>query len=341
MNTPDSRTGDAQTENSGSSSDETRDVSLDRRPVHTDSTTALPPVAASPTTTSPSENTEKQPGPPPLPYNLREHKLTITLFWSLILTECTLIPIIFYFTISNLTDMRPGAMFAIITAMFGFISGGEYGLRGIRLCLKRDEYRPLNGAWRWGFDSTHLVLGQPYFWMTALMIGFSIPDPPIMRGLSIIMPVGIIMGGCTMIATGVAHHLGWKLKFRLSSHVKGDVCPPLTFCIMEDITGCDGGGGKKYRAAAMERYNASPRFRRMLVQMLWWWAISAVALGVILLVIIWLPQVEPEVAYALGWGVPSVWGAIGAWLTIKWGQRSIRIENEKWADDQAARTVAA
>src|SRR5690242_5039836 len=91
-------------------------------------------------------------GPPPLPYNLREHKLTISVFWLLILTECTLIPIIFYFTISRLTDMRPGAMFAIITAMFGFISGGEYGLRGLRLAQKSDEYRPLNGAHRWHFD---------------------------------------------------------------------------------------------------------------------------------------------------------------------------------------------
>lgn len=161
-----------------------------------------------------------------------------------------------------------------------------------------------------------------------------------MRGLSIIMPVGIIMGGFTMIATGIAHHFQWRLPFRLSSHVKGDICPPLTFCIMEDITSCDGGGGKKYRQAALERYNASPRFRRMLVQMLWTWALSAVLLGAILLLLIWLPQIDQEIGYALGWSVPSVWGAIGAWLTIRWGQRSIRIERDRWAEDQAARLTS-
>lgn len=237
---------------------------------------------------------EKPPvdGPPPLPYNLREHKLTISIFWFLILTECTLIPLIFYYTIANLTDMRRGAMFAIITAMFGFISGGEYGLRGLRLCLKRDEYRPLNSPGRWGFDSTHLVLGPPYFVMTALMIGFSIPEPPIV--------------------------------------------PPLTFCIMEDICGCDGGGGKVYRTAAMARYNASPRFRRMLVQMLWWWAITAILLGAAQIAIIWIPQISQEVVYGIGWSVTSVWGGIGAWLTIWWGKKCIRIEKEKWAEDQAA-----
>lgn len=223
-----------------------------------------------------------------------------------------------------------------LTFRSGFISGGEYGLRGLRLCLKRDNYRPLNGAWRWGFDSTHLVLGPPYFFMTALMIGFSIPDPPIMRGLSMIMPVGIIMGGATMVMTGIGHHFQWKLPFRLSSHVKGDICPPLTFCIMEDITACDGGGGKIYRQAAMDRYNASPRFRRMLVQMLWAWAISAILLGALLLLIIWLPQVDQEVGYAIGWAVPSVWGALGAWATIKWGQRCIRIERDLWSAEQTA-----
>ncbi|ETN46662.1 uncharacterized protein HMPREF1541_00848 [Cyphellophora europaea CBS 101466] len=282
---------------------------------------------------------EKPPvdGPPPLPYNLREHKLTISIFWFLILTECTLIPLIFYYTIANLTDMRRGAMFAIITAMFGFISGGEYGLRGLRLCLKRDEYRPLNSPGRWGFDSTHLVLGPPYFVMTALMIGFSIPEPPITRGLSMIMAVGIIMVGVFMVWTGIAYHFQWRLRwFRLSSHVKGAIVPPLTFCIMEDICGCDGGGGKVYRTAAMARYNASPRFRRMLVQMLWWWAITAILLGAAQIAIIWIPQISQEVVYGIGWSVTSVWGGIGAWLTIWWGKKCIRIEKEKWAEDQAA-----
>jgi hypothetical protein len=274
-------------------------------------------------------------GPPPLPYNIREHKLTITIFWFLIFAECTLIPVIFYFTIANLTDMRRGAMFATITACFGFISGGEYGLRGLRLAWKSDKWRPLNGSGRWAFDSTHLVLGPPYFVMTALMIGFSIPEPPIMRGLSMIMAVGILMVGLFMIWTGVAWHFQWRLRwFRLSSHARGDVVPPLTFCIMEDICGCDGNGQKAYRAAALARFNASPRFRRMLVQLLWVWALSAVVLGAVLIGIIWTASINQEVVYALGWSVPSLWGAVGAWLTIVWCQRCVRIESERWTKDR-------
>ncbi|KAL2210169.1 hypothetical protein CC79DRAFT_484204 [Sarocladium strictum] len=311
------------------------------------------PVSSSVSQSTPSTSLgdEKTPGtevpaadsdlvPPLLPYNLREHKLHIALFWSLILTECTLIPIIFYFTISRLTDMRPGAMFAIITAMFGFISGGEYGLRGLRLAWKGSDYRPLKGGKRWHFDSVHLILGKPYFVMTALMIGFSIPDPPLIRGLSIIMPVGIIMVLVYMMYTGIAYHFQWPLKWhRLSSHVVGEITPPLTFCIMEDITGCDGGGGSAYRKAALARFNASPRFRRMLVQMLWGWSITGLLVNIPLIVLAW--TIHEEVAYALGWVVPSIWGGLGAFVTIKWGQRCLRIEKENWVKDKTEKRVAA
>lgn len=304
----------------------------------TDGEPAIDERTPSPAVPSASEQSDTTAAvPPPLPYDLREHKVTIAAFWFLIFTECTLIPVVFYFTISRLTDMRPGAMFAIITAMFGFISGGEYGLRGLRLAWKGSRYRPLKGGRRWHFDSVHLVLGQPYFAMTAMMIGFSIPEPPLIRGLSIIMPVGIIMVLTYMMYTGIAHHLGWRLRWhRLSSHIVGEVTPPLTFCIMEDIAGCDGGGGEVYRKAALARFNASPRFRRMLVQMLWGWCCSGLLVNIPLVILPWV--IDPEIAYALGWSMPSAWGLVGAFVTIKWGQRCLRIEKAEWAKSQNVST---
>jgi hypothetical protein len=172
------------------------------------------------------------------------------------------------------------------------------------------------------------------------MIGFSIPDPPLIRGLSIIMPVGIIMVLVYMMYTGIAYHFQWPLKWhRLSSHVVGEVTPPLTFCIMEDITGCDGGGGSAYRKAALARFNASPRFRRMLVQMLWGWSITGLLVNIPLIILAW--TIHEEVAYALGWVVPSIWGGLGAFVTIKWGQRCLRIEKENWVKDKTEKRVAA
>ena len=285
---------------------------------------------------APSEISE---GPPPLPYNLREHKLTIAFFWFLIATECCFVPISFYYGLSNATDLRPGAMFAIITSVFGFVSGYEYGIRGWRLIRKTDNYRPLNGSPRYfGFDSTQYTLFTPFFVMTAVMIGFSIPHPPVVRGLAVPLPLGLIIAEFTIGAISIAHALRWKLKyFRLSSHPKGAICPPLTFCIMEDITATDGKGGKEYREVALARYNASPRFRRLLVELALAWSISSIALGAVLIAVIY--NVRQEVAYGIGWAVPTLYGAIGAWSTILYVQRSLRIEKENWAADQAAQAT--
>lgn len=271
---------------------------------------------------------------PYLPYNLRDHKFSIAIYWTAIGAECCFIPISFYYGLSNGTDLRPGAMFAIITAVFGFVTGFEYAMRGWRLLQKSDKYRPLNDAKRfWGFDTVHWVLMGPYFVMTALMIGVSIPEPPITRGLSIVLPVGMIMVGLVMIATGILNAQGWRLRgFRMSSHVKGSVCPPLTFCILEDMVSVDGRGGKVYREAALARYNASPRFRKLLVQLLWAWSLTALGLGVALIAIIF--SIPEEIGYGLGWGVPTAWGALGALTTILWCKRSVRIERELWKSEK-------
>lgn len=273
---------------------------------------------------------------PSLPYNLREHKLSITLYWTAIACECCVIPITFYYGLSNGTDLRAGAMFAIITAVFGFVTGVEYAVRGWRLLQRTAWYRPLNDSPRfWGFDSVHWVLSGPYFVMTAVMIGVSIPEPPKTRGLSIILPIGMIMIGVVMVASGVAHALGWRLAyFRLSSHARGSPCPPLTFCILEDMVAVDGGAGLVYREAALARYNASPRFRRLLVQLLWAWGLTSIGLGAGVIALVF--SIPEEIAYGLGWGIPTLWGALGALATILWCQRSVRIERELWNSEKAA-----
>ncbi|KAK5240448.1 hypothetical protein LTR40_013820, partial [Exophiala xenobiotica] len=45
-------------------------------------------------------------GPPPLPFNLRDHKLSITIFTLLGLVECCFIPIGLYYGLTYGTNMR-------------------------------------------------------------------------------------------------------------------------------------------------------------------------------------------------------------------------------------------
>lgn len=210
------------------------------------------------------------------------------------------------------------------------MTGYEFGIRAWRLIIPNDEYRPLFGSPRfWGFDSTHYVLTIPFTVMLVILIIFSIPHHPSVQALALPMPVGLIVSGILFAASGWAAHRQWRLKyFRLSSHVKGSICPPLTFCILEDICAVDGKGGQKCRTAILSRYYASPRFRALLSQLQWFWSIPAIVLGAVMVIVIWVTS--DDVAYAVGWGAPTLWAVVWTWITVRWVQRALQVENETW-----------
>ena len=176
------------------------------------------------------------------------------------------------------------------------------------------------------------MLSIPYGVLTGILIGGSIPGEPLVRVLAIPMAVGNIILGLMFIISGIAVNRKWKLPFRLSSHIKGSVCPPITYTIIEDVIAVDAGAGKAYREALLQRYNASAQFRTMLIQLVWFWGIPSVIVGIILLALIF--TVTKEVAYGLGWAIPNIWAGIWTILTILWVRRSLRIEKETWTTDR-------
>lgn len=204
------------------------------------------------------------------------------------------------------------------------MTGCEYGCRGYLLLKKSPNYRPLNDSPRfWGFDSVQWLLSGPYAVMTGILIGGSIPHPPLQRILATPLAIAFIMFGIMFIINGVGVQRKWRLYyFRMSSFVKGATIPPITYSIIEDIVAVDGGGGERYRKAFMTRYYASPKFRALLRQMTWFWGVSSLVVGVALMVLIF--TVRKEVAYGLGWSVPSSW--VGTWvlITILWVKRTLR-----------------
>ncbi len=94
------------------------------------------------------------------------------------------------------------------------------------------------------------------------------------------------------------------------------------------------GGGKKYRAAFLTRYNASPKFRALLRHMTWFWGVSSLVVGVVLMVLIF--TIPRAVAYGLGWSIPAIWA--GAWtvITIVWVKRVLREEKTAWEERKKA-----
>lgn len=170
--------------------------------------------------------------------------------------------------------------------------------------------------------------------LTGILIGGSIPKQPLVRVLAMPMAVGNIIMGFMFIISGIAVHRKMKLPFRMSSHIKGSICPPITYTIIEDVIAVDAGAGKVYREALLQRYNASPRFRTMLIQLVWFWGVPSVVVGTVLLALIF--TVKKEVAYGLGWAVPNMWAGIWTISTILWVRRSLRIEKETWKTDRTS-----
>jgi hypothetical protein len=226
-------------------------------------------------------------------------------------------------------------VFAIITCVFGFVSGVEYARRGFQLVRPNPKYRPV-GSGRWQFDATHFALAIPYTFMTAILVGFSIPYEPIVRGLATPFAVGDVILGAIFIWSAAAHVRGWKAPFRLSSTERGAIVPPFTFVVLEDVVAVDG-GCPEFRTAAKLRWDASIIFRRLLLHLTWFWGISSVLVGTAVLAIV--ATVNEAVGYGVGWGVPSLHAAISALITWQWVTYTLKRESRFWkhgAIDQAA-----
>ena len=271
-------------------------------PITTPTTPSFGTATASPTrATSSSQHSpvdfSELPGLPRLNYRILDYKLKLCIIVFLLVLESSLLPIVLYYPLTFYTTLRHGIVFAIITSFFGIVTGIEFGLRCLKLILKGDKYRPRGGT-KWSFDFTHWTLSFGYTVMTGILIGASIPHDPLVRPLAIPVSLFLIQVGCQLVWTGWMNARGGLAPCKISSVAKGERVPPLVLTIVEDIVGVDGAGGRVYRDSLMARYKVSERFRKMIAQQNWFWAVGALIDGIGTLVVIW--TVPERVAYGVG-----------------------------------------
>ena len=104
--------------------------------------------------------------------------------------------------------------------------------------------------------------------------------------------------GTQLILTFFLYHARVKVPFRLSSLPAGHIAHPAVFTIIEDIVAVDGGGGVEYREALIARYDASPRFRRMLNRLDGFWGIGALSTATLITVLLW--TIPEQIGYWIG-----------------------------------------
>ena len=102
-----------------------------------------------------SNGTISNPELPPLPYSLRDHKLSIGIIWTLLLFDAAVLPIVLFYPLWYATDEQPWVVITITTCVFGVISGAEWIYRTWKL-WKDESVRPLGSRSRWQFDFFHI-----------------------------------------------------------------------------------------------------------------------------------------------------------------------------------------
>ena len=296
--------------------------------------------------------------PPELPFSPYDHKTSTAIFWMLIASEACFIPVSLYYCLWYGTNLKHGVstsklspctpssqprydglttlsrtVFAIITSVFGFVSGYEYTVRGIKLFRAPHHYQPLNGFPKWyTFDFGQWLLLTPYTIMTGILIGGSVPNEPLVNILATPMSVFMMYFGIVFCLSYIWTSFALRLPFRMSSHVKGDIAPPVIYAIIEDVCAVDNNCGRQFRTALRARYDASWRFRRMLRRLTLFWGLPSLVIGVGLVIIVC--EVENVVSYGLGWSVPAIWAALWTTITIPWVRRELFVERSEWAKDQ-------
>ena len=91
-------------------------------------------------------------GPPPLPYNLREHKPAIVIAFSVMLLFDCLLQVAVFYPLHFHTTLNEKIVFAIVAAP-GAWSVLDLARRTWRMVQTSDEYRPLNSG-RWTVSNT-------------------------------------------------------------------------------------------------------------------------------------------------------------------------------------------
>lgn len=102
---------------------------------------------------------------------------------------------------------------------------------------------------------------------------------------------------------------------------------PAIYYIVEDVVAVDGNGGLEYREAWTKRYEASPVFRKMILELSIAWMLAFYVLaGVFTALVFWLPK---EAAYAVGWAGPFPLAGLLAVWTIFYVKYMLKEEAEE------------
>ncbi|EME89458.1 uncharacterized protein MYCFIDRAFT_55867 [Pseudocercospora fijiensis CIRAD86] len=268
---------------------------------------------------------------PALPLNLSQHRLYLTVAWTTIIVVNGILPIVIYFALHYGTSLDLSLVLTIPTIFMGLTSIWQLYQRTYYLLTNRKSCRPLGmtsppNKWYKNWSNFDYFQWNYLFGFTALTIlisvGTSIPSlPPTSVSLSALMLYVCL----ELILVEICIALKIPAPFRFSSIPKGAPLRPGVFIVAEDVVAVDGKQGGAWRQAWNDRFEADFEFQRLCRVLDWAWGVS----GLCIVAVIWglalsSDTVNEEVAYAIGWGLPWIWGGVMTILTIRMAKKMLR-----------------
>lgn len=250
---------------------------------------------------------------PQLPFTFRHGNGRWRLGWLLFLmfVDSCAVPIALYYGMFYAGNVEGWIIFAIVTTIWGGPAYVEFAVRTLRLIKKESFYRPLGTESRWAADITTWITSFTITVVTALFIIGSAPHIVWLRVLC--MPAPAILycvGGCLFLIN-LYNECKWAAPFRISSTAKGEAVLPGAYYFLEDVMAVNARAGRPYREALAARYKASPRFRKLVRFMSWFWAIPPIIVAIPLTVIAVIHAVPATAAYGVCEYPPrSVFGGV-------------------------------
>ena len=213
-----------------------------------------------------------------IPLNLRDHKASIAIFWSVMVGSNSILPLALYFGMRYNTSLSLQIIISITTAITGVPPLWSWFWRSYRH-VTNENLRPVGVRSRWAFDTLGWNLHVGVSYLSALLVcacSFS----PAVRLFSLMLPLIMIQTCLQLLVVEVCYKLGLRTPFRISSAPAGSGFPPGVVVIAEDACAVDGRLGRHFRRAIHQR---------IAVRSLdWLWGSSGLLFGGAIVVVIFV-----------------------------------------------------
>lgn len=235
---------------------------------------------------------------PIIPLNLREHKKSIAVHFSVLVFFTSILPVVLCFILKYGASLSPHTTFIIILPVIGLPALFGFVVRTYKL-VRFQDYRPLGCNTWWTFDYFHFNFILGIIYVVILFTFGNTEDETNMRLLSLYLPLVMFQLSGQFILVRLLDFCGLRTPFRVSSSPKGSSIPSGAAVVAEDIIAVDGSCKAEFRAAWQARLAISPAAARTAVRMDWLWGVSGLSCGAVLMIIVFTAD-NPDIGFALG-----------------------------------------